>query len=303
MDTLSLLLSRFAVTAGVFYTGRICGVHPFPAATERGHLHVIQQGPVDLIDAEGRCRRIEEPSLLFLPRPERHRLAADDSNGAQVLCATVQFGGSSNNNPISESLPELVCVKLADIEACDALLSLVAQEAFGDQPGSQAAVDRLCDLLIIRLLRHCLQAGLTMGGTLAGLSDERLAKALAAIHRDPARAWELEAMAAEAGMSRARFAARFREVTGQTPVHYLAAWRIALAQKMLKAGQAMKLASHEAGYASGSAFTRAFQRHVGMTPTHWLQHCGIGHHGTLAAGKPVHEDSEAEPGRSPLPLH
>jgi AraC-like DNA-binding protein len=298
MDTLSLLLSRFAVTAGVFYTGRICGVHPFPGESERGHLHVIRSGVVDLIESDGRCRRIEEPMLLFLPRPERHRIVADNASGAQVLCATVQFGGSNSNNPISDSLPELVCAKLADLLGADALLSLVAQEAFEAQPGSQTAVDRLCELLIIRLLRHCLREGLTTGGTLAGLSDERLAKALAAIHRDPAREWDLEDMAAEAGMSRARFAARFREVTGQTPAHYLTGWRIALAQKSLKAGLAMKLASHEAGYASSSAFTRAFQRHVGMTPTHWLQHCAM-----ESAQDAAHQEGEADPGRSTLPLH
>lgn len=303
MDTLSLLLSRFAVSAGVFYTGRICGVHPFPADGERGHLHLIQHGPLDLIGADGSCRRMEEPTLLFLPRPERHRIVADDTNGAQVLCATVQFGGSNNNNPISDSLPELVAVKLDDIAGSASLLALIGQEAFGGEPGAQTAVDRLCELLIIRLLRHCLKEGLTTGGTLAGLSDERLAKALAAIHQDPTRPWELEDMASEAGMSRARFAARFREVTGKTPVHYLAAWRIALAQKMLKAGLAMKLASHEAGYASSSAFTRAFQRHVGMSPSLWLRHCTATSEQQTHANNPVAADGDSDPDPSRTPLH
>lgn len=271
MDTLSLLLSRFSVSAGVFYTGRICGVHAFPDDAVRGHLHLIERGPIDLIGAHGSVRRIVVPTLLFLPRPERHRLVADDAGGAQVLCATVRFGGSSTSNPISDSLPELVAVELGDLEGSCHLLSMVAKEAFGGEAGAQTAVDRLCELLIIRLLRHCLKEGLTTGGTLAGLSDPRLAKALAAIHRAPARAWELEDMAAEAGMSRARFAARFREVTGQTPVHYLATWRITLAQNMLKNGRPIKQVCIEAGYGSSSAFTRAFIRQVGEAPTQWLR--------------------------------
>lgn len=188
MDTLSLLLSRFAVSAGVFYTGRICGVHAFPDDTERGHLHLIERGPVDLIDAQGDTRRIDAPTILFLPRPKRHRLVADDAAGAQVLCATVQFGGSSNRNPVSDSLPELLAVELDKLEGAPHLLSMVTGEAFGGEPGAQTAVDCLCELLIIRLLRYCLKTGLTTGGTLAGLSDARLAKALAAIHRDPPRA-------------------------------------------------------------------------------------------------------------------
>ena len=271
MDTLSLLLSRFAVSAGVFYTGRICGVHGFPEDTARAHLHLIERGPVALVDAHGRSRQIVQPTILFLPRPERHRLIADDLDGAQVLCATVQFGGGSNANPVSDSLPDTLSVELGKVDGGPSLLDLITQEAFGAQPGAQTAVDRLCELLIIRLLRYCLKEGLTTGGTLAGLADARLAKALAAMHREPTRGWELEDMAAEAGMSRARFAARFREVTGQTPVHYLAAWRIALAQNLLKRGHPMKQVCEEAGYSSASSFTRAFVRQVGTAPSQWLK--------------------------------
>lgn len=270
MDALSLLLSRFAISAGVFYTGRICGVHAFEADRLHGHIHLIERGPVDLIDREGACLSITEPSILLLPRPERHRLIADDQKGARVICATVQFGGG-NSNPISESLPPLVLVQLTALEGTAQLLELIAQEAFDEKPGGHAAVDRLCELLIIRLLRHCLAHGLTSRGTLAGLSDGRLAKVLNAIHSQPTRPWDLLDMAAVAGMSRARFAVNFREVTGQTPADYLAEWRITVAQHLLKSGRAMKQVSAEAGYGSSSAFTRAFVRKVGVPPSQWLK--------------------------------
>lgn len=263
MDALSLLLSRFAISAGVFYSGRICGVHPFQADPLHGHLHLIEQGPVDLIDADGGGLHIAEPSILFLPRSQRHQLIADDTNGARVICATVRFGGS-NSNPICESLPPLILVRLAALHGTEQLLELIAQEAFGEEPGRQAAVDRLCELVVIRLLRHCLAHRLTSRGTLAGLGDCRLAKALTAIHRQPTRPWALVEMAAAAGMSRARFAVHFREVTGQTPADYLAEWRITVAQPM-------KQVSVEAGYGSSSAFSRAFVRKVGLPPTQWLK--------------------------------
>lgn len=271
MDPLSRLLSRFAVTAGVFYTGRICGVHPFAADRHRGHLHLIEQGPVDFTDDQGRTERIEQPTLIYLPRPERHSLVADEIAGAKVLCATVQFGGGDNHNPVSDSLPAVVKVPLEELDGSAAILGLIAKEAFQEQMGGQSAIDRLCELLIIKLLRHCLQAGLATGGMLAGLSDARLAKALAAMHRDPMHPWTLVALANEAGMSRARFAARFHEVTGSTPADYLTGWRIACAQKLLKSGRAVKQASAEAGYASSSALTRAFIRKVGMAPSEWLR--------------------------------
>jgi AraC-like DNA-binding protein len=269
-DTLSLLLSRFAISAGVFYTGSICGVHAFEADRLHGHLHLIEQGPVDLIDADGGCLHIARPSIVFLPRSDHHRLVADDRKGARVICGTVQFGGGSSN-PICDSLPSLVLVQLADLEGTGLLLKLIGQEAFRETPGGQAAVDRLCEVLIIRLLRHCLSHGMISRGTLAGLSDSRLAKALVEIHRQPARSWDLVNMAAAAGMSRARFAAHFREVTGQTPADYLAGCRITVAQNLLMSGRAMKQVSAEAGYGSSSAFSRAFMRKVGLPPSEWLK--------------------------------
>lgn len=144
-------------------------------------------------------------------------------------------------------------------------------EAFTEQCGSQAALDRLCEVLMIRLLRHCIDQGLTQSGTLAGLADSRLAKALTALHADPARNWGLTEMADLAGMSRARFAARFREVTGETPVNYLASGRIMAAQRMLKQGMLLKHIAYDVGYGSASALTRVFVRKLGCSPAAWLK--------------------------------
>jgi AraC-like DNA-binding protein len=271
MDPLSRLLNCFAISAGVFYTGRICGVHPFPSDAHRGHLHLIQSGPVDLVDDQGCSQRIVVPTLIYMPRPEQHTLIADDGGGANVLCATVQFGGSDNRNPVSQSLPATVTVALDDLGGSGAILDMVAAEAFHEQPGSTAAVDRLCEVLIIKLLRHCLHAGLTTGGMLAGLADDRLAKALNAIHAHPMRDWTLITLAQEAGMSRARFAAHFHLVTGATPADYLSGWRIAVAQKLLKGGRPLKQVCAESGYSSTSALSRAFIRKVGLPPTDWLR--------------------------------
>ncbi|MDZ7591170.1 MAG: AraC family transcriptional regulator [Rubrivivax sp.] len=272
MDRLSLLLQRFSLSAGVFHSGQICGVHDFERDTRRGHVHLVKRGPVKLTGGRDGTLRITEPSLLFMPRPDAHRLVANDGDGADVVCASVQFGGGGHN-PITDSLPSLVMVPLADFPGAQALLELLYEEAFADQCGRQAALDRLCELLLIRLLRHCMARGITQGGTLAGLADARLAKALVAIHQDPTRAWDLADMAALAGMSRARFAVHFREITGDTPAHYLATWRITLAQGLLRAGRPLKHVAIEVGYGSSSALTRAFIRKIGAPPTHWLRRC------------------------------
>jgi transcriptional regulator GlxA family with amidase domain len=128
----------------------------------------------------------------------------------------------------------------------------------------------LCEVLMIRLLRYCIDQGLTQGGALAGLADSRLAKALIGIHADPARGWQLSDMAAAAGMSRARFALRFRAITGHSPADYLATWRVMRAQRLLKQGWQLKHVAGDVGYGSASALTRAFVRKLGYSPTEWL---------------------------------
>lgn len=269
MDKLTALLTHFSLHAGVFYTGNICGIHDFHEDALRGHIHLVRRGQVQVIGAQKEVINITEPTILFLPRPETHRLVADDRAGADVVCGTVQFGGGGRN-PITDSLPSVVLVALAALPGVEALMGLMFDEAFSEQCGRQAALDRLCEVLMIRLLRYSIDQGLTRGGALAGLADSRLAKALVAIHEEPGREWQLSDMAALAGMSRARFAVRFREITGETPADYLASWRVMTAQRLLKRGLQLKHVAYDVGYGSASALTRAFVRKLGCSSTEWL---------------------------------
>jgi len=270
-DPLSALLERFRLTAGTFFSGRICGTHPFDRDAIRGHLHVIKRGPVELIDADGASTSIDRPSLIFFPQADPHRLVANDALGADVVCASVQFGGGEGN-PIARSLPASLLVPLDELRGADALIELLFEEAFSERRGRVAALDRLCELLVLHLLRHCLENGLANGGLMAGFSDDRLAKAIGAVQEDPARRWTLPQMAAIAGMSRARFAARFRDITGQTPGAFVVASRMSVAQTLLRAGRPLKKVVDQVGYANPKTFTRAFSRELGTTPIRWSRY-------------------------------
>lgn len=270
MDHLSSLLQRFSLSAGVFYAGHLCGVHAFDRDPTHGHVHLIRRGPVRLTEVPESARLIDQPTLVFMPRPDAHRLITDEHEGADVVCANILFG-AGGRNPITDSLPGVVCVPLQDLPGAEALLSLLDEEAFTPNCGRQAALDRLCELLLIRLLRHCMDQGITQGGALAGLSDPRLSKALLALHDHPERVWPLETMAKLAGMSRARFAHHFREVLGQTPSDYLASWRMSVAQGLLRSGRPLKHVALDVGYGSTSAFSRVFERKVGQLPSVWTK--------------------------------
>ena len=268
MDPLVGLLNSFSLHAGVFYIGNICGIHEFERYTRHGHLHLIRQGEVTVDGVARRRFTLDEPTLMYLPRPDLHRLVAHEGAGADVMCATVQFG-ESGINPVTASLPELVMVPLAVMPGVDELLDLMFDEAVNEHAGRQGVLDRLCEVLMVRLLRHCMAVGLVQRGTLAGLADARLGPFLIALHESPQCAWDLSGMASLAGMSRARFAVHFRDVIGMTPADYLVSWRIQTAQRLLLRGVAIKQVADEVGYGSASALTRAFVRKLGVAPAQW----------------------------------
>lgn len=270
MEQLSSLLSRFALSARVFHSGALCGVTALDARAGTGHLHVVRRGPLQVVAADGTRLAVEAPSLLFSPRPLAHRLLSDERAGADVVCATIEFGAGLGN-PLMRALPALLRIPLAEMPDLAATLTLLLDEAFARRDGRQAVVDRLCEVLLIHVLRHTIAHRLLDSGLFAALADPRLARAINAMHEAPEHPWTLAELAGEAGMSRARFAVHFRETVGQTPGDYLADWRIGLAQALLRRGKPVKIVADEVGYGSATALARAFTSRLGMSPTAWAR--------------------------------
>lgn len=268
-DRLAAFLHRFELRSRVFYAGQLCSLVNFDAVPGSGHLHLLRNGALELIAPDGCSTQLSEPSLIFFPRPAAHRLRADVDGGADLICASVHFG-TEFGNPLVDALPSMLLIPLATMPRMHRVLELLFEEAFADECGREAALDRLSELLLVHLLRHSLEAGLVKSGAIAGLADPRLAKALLAIHGDPAREWNLETLSEIAGMSRARFSAHFTSIVGTSPGDYLIGWRIGVAQSLLSRGRQIKSIADEVGYGSANALTRAFTQRLGVTPTDWL---------------------------------
>lgn len=269
MDRLSALLGHFGVQAGTFFSGAFCGLEAFGQDGHSGHVHLLQGGRVALHMDDGSHWTLEEPSLVFFPRPYAHRLEASEQDGTRLVCATLAFGGASGN-PLSAALPDYLVLPLKDLPRLAGNLDWLFAEAFGEACGRRAVMDRLFELLVIQLLRHLLDHGGLATGMLAGLADPRLSKALNLMHEAPAHPWTVAELAAAAAMSRAAFAAHFRTVTGQTPADYLVQWRVGLAQKLLREGRPIPHVADTVGYESPSALARAFRRKTGTSPREWV---------------------------------
>ncbi len=73
-------------------------------------------------------------------------------------------------------------------------------------------------------------------------------------------------------MSRSVLAKRFVALVGQSPIQYLAGWRMHLARHLLQASSfAVGEIAERVGYESEAAFSRGFRRSVGVPPAAWRQ--------------------------------
>jgi AraC-like DNA-binding protein len=277
VDRLSALLEHFRVHTHLFHAGPLCGVTTFDAQEGRGFLHVLRRGEMVVTHRprSGAPRKIKvsEPTLLLYPQPVEHRFHNAPTEGADFVCATVDFEGGARH-PVVAALPPVLVLPLRAVEGLEQTLALLFAETERVRCGQRLLADRLFEVLLLQSLRWLLDhpdhAG-TTAGLVYGLAHPKLARALTAMHESPGDAWALESMARAAGMSRSAFAAEFKRQLGVTPAEYLLQWRVSLAQSMLLAGSSIKRASDQLGYASAASFSRAFAQSVGMSPRTWLQ--------------------------------
>ncbi|UTW12742.1 AraC family transcriptional regulator [Marinobacterium rhizophilum] len=268
MDRLATLLQHFHLRARIFNSGPLCQTSRYDSTEGIGHIHLLKKGSLRLQVDGAPDRRVEQPSLIFFMQPRGHSLIPGPE-GAETVCGDFSFG--SGRNPLSRALGTPILLELAELEGLGRTLELLFDEALTDRCGRQAAIDRLCELLIIQLFRHLMDSNTLDVGLLAGLADPRLARALNALHELPQHPWTLAQMATEAGMSRARFASAFRDTVGQTPRDYLTQWRIGLAQALLREGRPTDWVAHAVGYSGPPALAKVFRQSLGLSPTQWLK--------------------------------
>lgn len=270
MDKLSLLVGRYAFNTRIFFNGSFCDASQFHENGISGHLHLVRQGPVEFVHDDGSVVRADLPSLVFYPRGRGHRLQVPEGHTASLLCADIVFENGPAN-PLARVLPDCLHMQLSEIAGLGATLDLLFGEAIGAAPGRELILDRLCDVLLIQVIRREFETGRLSLGLLAGLADRQLSLVLAAIHDRPQEPWSLQSLAGVACMSRAAFAEHFREVVGMPPGEYLTRWRLTLGGRLLRQGMPVKLVSSRTGYNSPSTFTRAFAAQMGAAPRDWLK--------------------------------
>jgi len=248
------------------------------AAEEEGGW--IQLGDLVLVPhGEGHVLRSEPgapaPGILELDRElvsERYEILRHGAGGAPtgLICGAVRFEHPAARNLI-QVLPRTIHIKAASsprLEWMQSMLRLMAAEAGELRPGGEAVITRLGDILVIQAIRAWMESDpAAQTGWLGALQDPRIGRAIALIHRDPARGWTVASLADEMAMSRSAFAARFTDLVGEPVMGYISRWRMHVAVAALREeGATVGELADRLGYRSEAAFSRAFKRVTGASP-------------------------------------
>jgi AraC-like DNA-binding protein len=256
-------------------------------------VHVVSGSAVLTTPDQAAPTRLEAGDVFILLADAAYRIF-DDERSVLIDCVDVErarvgngikFGGGGatttfisgsfemeplGRNYVCDVLPPFLHLTkgAGRTEGFATILNMLALETSVSGLGADAAVIRLFELLFIHALRayvgdHRHQKR----GWLAAASDSRLKSAMEAIHEDPGKDWTIGSLARMAGMSRSAFAARFKDVLGQTPLEYMTSWRVYCASTLLLTSQApISEIAHKAGYSSDAAFNKVFKRVTGQTP-------------------------------------
>lgn len=260
-------------------------------------IHVVQEGQLRISVEDQTPLQLSAGDIVVLPHPARYRLSdggrpdaameapleieASSANisslehgrgaiAARTISATFRFENKGGVSPLLELLPPIIHIA-RDADQSAVLIRDVAQFVVGEhktqEPGAALMISRLIDVLIIRCIRTWAKSLGAPQGWVGALADARVSRAVAAIHRDPARNWSVEALASVAGMSRSRFAQLFSATAGEPPLRYVHRWRLAMAFDLLRGSNLLVgEVAHAIGYESEAAFSRAYKAMFGTTP-------------------------------------
>ena len=269
------LIAYHVVTEGRCFAYTIGGE---PIAVKAGEVIVFTRGDPHVMSSSPGMRGDPfAPSVIDAATAANcrsHQLSAAPGRPLTKLVCGFLACDAQPFNPLLENLPPVI--KAGDPKDRNTgwlgqLIRLAMMESAEKRVGGESVLARLSELMFIEVVRRHLEAlPPEQTGWLAGLRDPFIGKALSLLHGWPAQNWTIEELAKQVGVSRSLLAERFTDLVGIPPMQYLAKWRMQIASELLTGGSAnVATVAVEIGYASEAAFSRAFKKMVGMSPSAW----------------------------------
>ncbi|GMQ97812.1 MAG: AraC family transcriptional regulator [Acidimicrobiia bacterium] len=265
-------------------------------------LVAVVQGSAWFIPQAGDAVRLGPGDVAVVRGPDPYTVADDPATPPQVvihpgqICTTVDgedlsqqmdlgvrtWGNSQTGSTVmltgtyemrSEvgqrllgSLPDLVVLPAQARRS--PLITLLNEEIAKEEPGQEAVLDRLLDLLVIEVLRSWFARPEADAPTwYRAYGDPVVGPALRMLQNNPDNAWTVAKLATEVGVSRATLARRFHTLVGEPPMTFLSGWRISLAADLLNEDdRTIAAVASQVGYGSPFALSTAFKRVRGISP-------------------------------------
>lgn len=250
--------------------------------------------------ADGERHSASQGDVIVLPYGDQHTIGGDTPTQSVPILTllddppwetlpTLRHGGGGARtdlvcgylhsedplfDPAMRAFPSVFVVRLPAGAAAGWVQASIAyslEEAAPSYASSSLISTRLPELVLIEVLRvHLATAPAADRGWMAAIRDPVLAPALSLLHGSPDRRWTVADLASGAAVSRSLLDARFRQVLGRSPIRYLTEWRMHVAEELLATTDiGVVMVARRVGYDSEEAFSRAFKRARGLSPSHW----------------------------------
>ena len=244
-----------------------------PVELSAGDFVVATRGDAHIMRDARETAAVDIFDLTKCYPPDKNRVICAGGTGAitKLVCGSMQFEDGATD-PLLAVLPSLIHVK-ATRDGVRPWLRLTVEHVLAELdsggPGATEVVTRLADILFIQAVRSYFEesADIAEFGWLAAVRDPQIGRALALLHGHPAEPWTIASLAHRVAVSRSAFSDKFTRLVGEPPLRYLTRLRINSAARRLRSSDdKLKTVAAAAGYESVAAFTRAFRRHMKMTP-------------------------------------
>lgn len=256
-------------------------------------FHLVRAGAFDLVHEQVEPQRIDTNDVAICPSGTPHRMSfgkrikavsladvlagrspcadSDSPDATELICGVFRLH-SAPLNPLLGSLPRVLKVRTSGPEVDPLLDHAVAMLGLEVAKGPSSFVAaRLLEVFFAEAIRaYGRGQGAARSGWFKAIDDPRIGIALSRFHHDPGAAWTVAALANTVAMSPSRFAARFRDVTGQSAMSYVSNWRMTIAcQRLHNSNDSLERIANDVGYQDLASFSRAFKAIVGQSPSRW----------------------------------
>jgi AraC-like DNA-binding protein len=221
--------------------------------------------PQAVIHPGERCTTPEGEELTEMTRLGVRTWGNNPEGSTVMLVGAYQMQGEVSRG-LLRALPPLLVLPHDGWDS--PLIPMLADEITKDDPGQEAVLDRLLDLLLIAVLRAWFaRPEAQPPAWYRAHGDPVVGHALRLLQNNPARPWTVATLAAETSVSRAALARRFTKLVGEPPMKFLTGWRLALAADLLREPDAtIGSVAAQVGYGSSFALSTAFKRERGISP-------------------------------------